>query len=192
MLSVLTCRLVNNLQRLHHQPVSTEMAQMHISFNQKVLETIRPRLLVENQSRSRFRPVSPVKALSNLLGSSSKEQFTPLKQPDFNMSDRTNYDPTNAFSSQDLGASSSSQPQPLCDLRKTKVTIVSSSENPAQGSLSQLETILATYLVALHSRCGNIVGKALRNRASADELRVNELYNTLSLLCPATKFILLT
>lgn len=165
------------------------MAQIQISFNQKVVETIRPRfLLEENQSRSRFRPVSPVKALSNLLGSTSKEQISPPKQPEFKAFDRTNHDLVKTSPPQDLPPSVDSQLQPLGDPQKTKVTVVSSNGNPTQGLLSQLETTLATYMVALHSRCGNIVGKALRNRSSADELRVNELYNTLSLCFPILWF----
>ena len=42
-----------------------------------------------------------------------------------------------------------------------------------------LEDTFAAYIVALRSRSGNVVGRVLRSRTSADELDVNELYNTL-------------
>ncbi|KAK8219169.1 hypothetical protein M8818_000900 [Zalaria obscura] len=43
----------------------------------------------------------------------------------------------------------------------------------------KLEDTLSTYLLALEARKGNFVGKVLRNRTYADELAVNELYNSL-------------
>ncbi len=42
-----------------------------------------------------------------------------------------------------------------------------------------LEETFATYMLALRSRRGNVVGKILRSRAFAGELAVNELYNVL-------------
>jgi hypothetical protein len=65
------------------------------------------------------------------------------------------------------------------EIAKSKFTVVSSVDVPANGSMLQLETTFNTYVVALHCRAGNIVGRTLRNREVADELMVNELYNTL-------------
>lgn len=44
--------------------------------------------------------------------------------------------------------------------------------------LVRLEETFTGYIAALQSRKGNIIGKVLRNRASADELSVNALYNS--------------
>lgn len=44
--------------------------------------------------------------------------------------------------------------------------------------LVRLEETFTGYIAALQSRKGNIVGKVLRNRAMADELSINALYNT--------------
>lgn len=44
--------------------------------------------------------------------------------------------------------------------------------------LVRLEETFTGYIAALQSRKGNVVGKNLRNRSSADELAVNALYNT--------------
>lgn len=48
-----------------------------------------------------------------------------------------------------------------------------------RDSLALLEDTFATYIVALRSRSGNIIGRVLRGRAAADELKVNELCNAL-------------
>ncbi|KAI7577731.1 hypothetical protein KC343_g21656, partial [Hortaea werneckii] len=47
------------------------------------------------------------------------------------------------------------------------------------GSMKRLEDTLLTFLLALQHRKGNIVGRSLKMRGLADELAVNELYNTL-------------
>ncbi|EAT78706.2 hypothetical protein SNOG_14081 [Parastagonospora nodorum SN15] len=46
-------------------------------------------------------------------------------------------------------------------------------------SLVRLEESLANLTLALHARKGNIVGRSVRARAVADELMVNELYNSI-------------
>ena len=48
-----------------------------------------------------------------------------------------------------------------------------------KSPIALLEDTFASYIIALRSRSGNVVGKILQARASADELAVNELYNTL-------------
>ena len=60
-----------------------------------------------------------------------------------------------------------------------KVTLIETAMESHKSSLSLLEDTFTTYVVALRSRSGNVVGKVLRNRATADELIVNELYNVL-------------
>ena len=168
---------LGNLLRMHHQPWNPMMAQAHTSYMQKIADTLRPRLPVEEGSmRGRFRPPSPVKALTNLLGGSVKEN-TPSKQH-------------NPFGSVDLV----NKPLPPLDhslqrqeskkaleedSKASKVTIVQATNNYENGSLDSLETTLNTYIIALHSRAGNIVGRTLRNRKASDELKVNELYNAI-------------
>ena len=48
-----------------------------------------------------------------------------------------------------------------------------------KSPLALLEDTLTAYTLALRSRSGNVVGKVLQARTSADELAVNELYNAL-------------
>ena len=77
--------------------------------------------------------------------------------------------PTPAKSSSDLGNTH----------LDNKVTLVEAPVESQKSSLALLEDTFTTYVVALRSRSGNVVGKVLRNRATADELIVNELYNIL-------------
>ena len=68
----------------------------------------------------------------------------------------------------------------LADSRlNTKVTLVATAAEIYKSPLALLEDTFTAYLVALRSRSGNVVGKVLRSRATADELIVNELYNIL-------------
>jgi len=50
-------------------------------------------------------------------------------------------------------------------------------ESPAINPLMRLEETFTGYVAALQSRKGNVIGKMLRNRAAADELSVNAIYN---------------
>lgn len=62
----------------------------------------------------------------------------------------------------------------------SKVTLVATGDSPAQKDpLISLEETFTTYIVALRSRSGNVVGRVLRGRSGADERLVNELYNIL-------------
>lgn len=60
-----------------------------------------------------------------------------------------------------------------------KVTVIGGDGNRAPDPLAGLELTFNAYVIALRSRSGNVVGRILRNRAAADELLVNELYNIL-------------
>ena len=61
----------------------------------------------------------------------------------------------------------------------SRVTVVDSTNEAFKSPLVLLEDTFIAYVVALRSRTGNVVGKVLRSRAAADDLAVNELYNTL-------------
>lgn len=126
-----------------------------------------------------FRPISPVKMLSNLLGGGSAGQTgspnkafdgapilknVPLMRPPVSSSHQNE----RTFTIEEKHASS-------------KVTLVDSMGPSARDPLALLEDTFAAYLVALRSRSGNVVGRILRSRAGADELVVNELYNSLGL-----------
>lgn len=125
-------------------------------------------------SRGRFRPISPVKILSNLLGGGPVSQpSSPSKTRDYPPIMREIPRmlpplPSNTAIEHSKAISSSSS-----------AGTIQTSVSETKDSLRHLEDTFATFMMALRSRSGNIVGRVLRGRAAADELSVNELYNTL-------------
>lgn len=119
----------------------------------------------------RLRPVSPVKALSNFFGSSTKLSQYLIPPPAAGDGPSS---PSPTGRQPNVATKESAD-----DGARGRFTVVDSADTPLSGSMFQLETTFNTYIVALHCRAGNIVGRALRQREGADELAVNELYNTL-------------
>ncbi|KAF2164880.1 hypothetical protein M409DRAFT_24785 [Zasmidium cellare ATCC 36951] len=62
---------------------------------------------------------------------------------------------------------------------QTAISFSSTSSEPPSVHLKKLEDTLSAYVLALQARKGNIVGKNLKMRLVADDLLVNELYNSL-------------
>ena len=62
---------------------------------------------------------------------------------------------------------------------KSRMAPIESTSESSKEPLLMLEDTLAAYIVALRSRSGDVVGKVLRSRATANELVINELYNNL-------------
>lgn len=60
-----------------------------------------------------------------------------------------------------------------------KISIISPQRANDDDRLRNLEQTFSSYVLALRSRSGNIVGRALRARAGADKTMINELYNVL-------------
>ena len=137
-----------------------------------------------NESRIRnFRPISPVKMISNFLsagigsqpGSPTKPRSDPpvlqalpiMSRP---LSTRFRLDDDQPADENSLDKNSG-----LVEANGLKI----------KDTFGSLEGTLASYVVALRSRSGNVVGKVLRGRAGADELVVNELYNILGSLYDA-------
>ena len=126
------------------------------------------------------RPKSPRKMLSSFLSSAGpssqspaflKKDLPPLPPPSRLPSVQSNHSTTKPLS-QDSRPASKEQPmsRPASSARSTEQT-----SNP----IKKLEDTLSAYTLALQARKGNIVGRNLKLRATADELAVNELYNCL-------------
>ena len=167
-------RLQHMLRSLYKSPTHG-LAASSIAFHRQVLRAV-PIPGRDGEARSRnFRPISPVKLLSNLLGGSLTSQPTsPSKQRETaptlkeipRMLPPLPSDPGTA-SGRDISRPGSLVP-----------TVQANVKGP-RDSLALLEETFGTYVVALRSRSGNIVDRVLRGRTGADELKVNELYNTL-------------
>ena len=160
------------MQRLHNQPHTIEIAQAHISYTQKVVEAVQTILIFSEPPPEKARPMSPVKAITNLLGSYMSQYSSPIKQNMERMP--INLDPfvaphnyptaghKKSYSESNIGSGS-----------------IGKKQAQARESIFQLEDTLNTYLVAIQTRRGNLVGRSLRGRSTASELSVNELYNSL-------------
>ena len=135
--------------------------------------------LPENKEQTKhhgYRPISPIKMLSKVFGGDNGVGKTASK------------------TSREIPSSKifSSQPPPTPAKEQTngdnfssakdsdnKLTVVDANNGAYRNPLTLLEDTFTAYIIALRSRSGNVVGKVLRNRATADELSINELYNKL-------------
>ena len=150
-----------------------------ISFHHDVLQNLPLHKQVHESRIRNFRPISPVKMISNFLSvgmgsqpssatkprgeQTTPQSLTPILRP---LSMRFRIDDSQSYESPSGG----------------KSTVVEANSPKFCDTFTILEETFAAYIVALRSRSGNVVGKVLRGRAGADELMVNELYNTLGLL----------
>lgn len=164
---------MGSLVRLQNQPDNTLLIQSQISFNTTILAAM-PFQKPQEDTRSRiFRPISPVKMISNLLNAGQASQpSTPSKH-------RHNVPPIRNIPSIPPPTPAKISPDPVDNHLINKVTLVETAAETYKSPLALLEDTFTAYVVALRSRSGNVVGKVLRSRATADELHVNELYNIL-------------
>jgi hypothetical protein len=137
-----------------------------------------------DKSRS-FRPPSPVKMLSSLLnaGFSSSTSFTNFgslhssqsKQPRTPLLGNI---PPMAPAQPISRTSSNKSTQSILDLDGRCSVRAAADDGMPVNPLMRLEETFTGYIAALQSRKGNIIGRILRNRGTADELAVSALYNT--------------
>ena len=145
--------------------------------------TVQP--LQSSENDRIHRPLSPVKMLSNFLASTGPGTPHPthhlhkkMPVPQSLMENAPSMAPP---------VSQIARPQSKDASRPTsKDQPVSRSEagpeltsNPVNPSKKRLDDTLNAYLLALQARKGNIVGKVVKARVTANELSVNELYNSL-------------
>ena len=127
------------------------------------------------------RPKSPRKLLANFLASTGpgsqppgfmKKDLPPLPPPGQLPRTRLAEQMPSKPPSRESRPSSKEQatPRSLACMRSTDQL-----SNPHK----RFEETFSAYVLALQSRKGNIVGRSLKMRATADQLAVNELYNSL-------------
>ena len=175
-LPVLTKRLANHLQ-LRNSIKNPSLTEAYISRNQQILKSLTLQFAaVEEDQEVKSRPHSPVKMLSNLFGGSVRQDGGSRKLH---------------RSAQTLGdiprIAPPIQPAPVRPYSRDGASSRPTSSNKdvsfqdtnPTDSLAKLEESLANLTLALHARKGNIVGRSVRARAVADELMVNELYNSI-------------
>lgn len=163
-----------------HGPRNPTMTVSIVHTNFEILRYIAGNLATQVKTQRGFRPPSPSKLLSNLLGgNSSKENVYSIKTPH----------------SASLLGEFPKMPPPRGNLPRSNTlpsSIAGKEETPIKappaettvskgpdGQFGMLEQTFAAYALALQSRSGNIVGRTLRGRDNVDRSSVNELYNIL-------------
>ncbi|PVI03151.1 hypothetical protein DM02DRAFT_652772 [Periconia macrospinosa] len=174
---VLTKRLGNFFQNRNtiKNPALTEA---YLSRNQQVLKSLKLQLEDNGEDQDgKTRPQSPVKMLSSFFSASVGKEG----------SRRLQRNPPSALGEiPRIGPPS--QPTPVrAHSRDGELSRPTSSNKAASFNanavqtdpLVKLEDTMITFVLALHARKGNIVGRSVRARNAADELAVNEVYNSL-------------
>lgn len=174
-LPVLTKRLSNYFQ-LRNSVKNPAASEAYLLRNQQVLSSLTLRINEDQEEQgSKSRPHSPVKMLSNFFGASVGQSGSRrLQRNAYTVGDVPRLAPplqpapsrTHSFDSDMARPASSSKS-------------VAFSATPVTDPNGKLEETLENLTLALHARKGNIVGRSVRARAVADELIVNELYNSL-------------
>lgn len=173
-LPVLTKRLANYFQQRNNIK-NPALSEAYLFRNQQILQSLQLRMTdVEEWKEMKNRPASPVKMLSNIFGASvSRDGGARKLQRNAHtlgdiprMAPPLQLVPTRTQSRDGPGSRPTSSRSAFDD-------------TPQVDSLSKLEDSLANITMALSARKGNIVGRSVRARVVADELVVNELYNSL-------------
>ncbi|KAF2248631.1 hypothetical protein BU26DRAFT_518851 [Trematosphaeria pertusa] len=176
-LPVLTKRLGNFFQ-LRNNIKNPALTDAYLFRNQQILKSLKLRLEDGGDGQdSKSRPHSPVKMLSNLFGGSvGKEGGTKkLQRNPASLGDI----PRMAPPLQPPPSRTHSRDGEMSRPTSSSKTIGFNGNTARLDSPARLEETLATLILALHARKGNIVGRSIRARAVADELAVNEVYNSL-------------
>ncbi|OKL56155.1 hypothetical protein UA08_08476 [Talaromyces atroroseus] len=151
--------------------------QSSVYSNLDILRQIGSHILSQTKIPRGFRPPSPSKLISNLWGGASQTKDPPSLSktftPNLSLSDIPKMPPKATA----VGRPTTS-PATL-DEAPPKISIIAPPNTKQDDQLQKLEQTLTTYILSLRSRSGNIVGRTLRARASADKSMVNELYNVL-------------
>ncbi|KAJ5832393.1 hypothetical protein N7474_000704 [Penicillium riverlandense] len=182
-IATLSKRLQNLISPLHGPPNPVLTAPL-VNSNFEIIRYLTSNLLTHVKSSRGFRPPSPTKLLSNLLGGNQSRdnvptikapssatltgEFPKIPPPRGNLS-RSNTLPS-TFPAKDKEKEEGSN----------RISVVGppAAKGP-DGQSGSLEQTLAAYVLSLQSRSGNILGRMLRAREHVDRAPVNELYNIL-------------
>lgn len=185
------CRRLNMLLASHYSITQPAMTACYITRNAEILRSIdlethpddgldlQP--VPSRENSQRHRPKSPVKMLSSFLSSTG-----PGSQPPAFLKKDLPALPTPRMPPPTQPSTATAQKPPS---RESRPTSKDQSTPRSLKSMQSMETLpshtkkledtLSTYMLALQARKGNIVGRNLKMRATADELAVSDLYNKL-------------
>lgn len=172
-LPVLTKRLSNVLQ-LRNQIKNPAMTATLLLRNQQILQSLSVRAestSPEDTQERGVRPNSPVKILSSIFGGVASKDAGSLR--------RTHHATLSMNDIPRMLPSAAGRADVYSGRPAAQSAVNVNTVSMAASQFDKLEETLASYILALHARKGNFVGRVLRSRSSADELAVNELYNSL-------------
>jgi hypothetical protein len=174
-LPVLTKRLANYFQ-LRNSIKNPSLSEAYLLRNRQILQSLNLQFPeVEEGQESKSRPHSPVKMLTSLFGASvGREGSRRLNRNPHTLGEIPRMPPP----AQPLLSRTQSRDGQMSRPTSSSQNISLTATAPTD-SLGKLEESLANLTLALHARKGNIVGRSVRARAVADELMVNELYNSI-------------
>ncbi|KAH0541284.1 hypothetical protein FGG08_004208 [Glutinoglossum americanum] len=180
-LSTVLFKKISNLLRLQNQPQNPTLTASILSMNRKILRSLTFVTSQVDGAQPRFRnfrPPSPVKLLSTFLGGGGSVSGPPCPpKPRHNtMGDIPSMLPPLAKPPSSTSGIKKHAPGEATQ----NITVVGDDgAGYTTDPFRRLEETFRAYTLALHLRKGNVVDKVLRGRVAADELCVNELYNTL-------------
>lgn len=167
---VLLKRLAGHLKSLNSFQNAT-LASAIVEANEAIHQTLEFRTALQTKNPRGFRPPSPTKLLANWW-SGGREPISRVDTANTSTAGPIFPPPQLLFSRHE-------QLEQYEDDLNTKIKSVGSESTATKDSLHQLEQTFTAYVLALRSRRGNIVGRSLRGRSAADQVAVNDLYNTL-------------
>ncbi|KAH5147657.1 hypothetical protein HBH69_170400 [Parastagonospora nodorum] len=175
-LPVLTKRLANFFH-IRNSIKNPPLCEAYLSRNMQTLKSLSLRIPEAPESlESKSRPHSPVKMLSSFFGGSvGREGGTrKLQRSAHTLGEIPRIAPPIQSASSRPYSRDGDTSRPASSNKNA-----SFNAGAPTDSLVRLEESLANLTLALHARKGNIVGRSVRARAVADELMVNELYNSI-------------
>ncbi|KAL4975365.1 hypothetical protein BDW66DRAFT_68827 [Aspergillus desertorum] len=176
---VLSKRLLNVLQPLHDTR-NKHMAESLVHSNFAIIKYLACHLVAQFKTTRAFRPPSPTKLIANLLGGHSRESSTSSSRAPGSatlLGEFPKMPPPRAGHTRSNTLPSSF---PGKEETPVKASVVGTMPSKVSDSpFAALEQTFAAYVLALHCRSGNIVGRTLRARDNVDRSLVNELYNVL-------------
>ncbi|KAJ5120627.1 uncharacterized protein N7515_010015 [Penicillium bovifimosum] len=173
-------------------PRNPALTNTLVHSNFETLRYIASSLVTQVKSSRGFRPPSPTKLISNLLGGSRDNVPTlrgpgsatlagefPKMLPTRGTLSRSNTLPS-AFPGKDKDKDREKEKDRDKEETGNKISVVGASASKGPDTqFGLLEQTFAAYVLSLQSRSGNILGRMLRVRDHVDRAPVNELYNIL-------------
>ncbi|KAF1955712.1 hypothetical protein CC80DRAFT_492693 [Byssothecium circinans] len=174
-LPVLTKRLSNFFQTRNNIK-NPALAEAYLFRNQQILKALKLQLEDNGlEPEWKSRPHSPVKMLSSFFGGGSLGKEGGSRKLQRNPGSLGDFPKMLPPLPPTPGRTHSRDGESSRPTSSNKTIGFNANADP----LVKLEDALVTFVLALHARKGNIVGRSVRARVVADELSVNEVYNSL-------------